>query len=633
METKKLSLRDRLGKLFTSSVVYRPKGKGKTVIIDPSKFMSSGASTSTKSSDRYGRVYSTLQAFAGQGHGSMFNTSDYGTMIQQRVTMFSDYETMDTNSLIASALDIYSDECCTTNERGEVVSISSTDSEIKELLENLFYDILDVDFNLWPWIRNTCKYGDTYLGLNVQEGLGVIGVVPLSSYFMTRIEGSEDNPYDVKFKILNPEISNNTYSGKTVYSKLREESIDTFESFEVAHFRLLSDTNFLPYGKSMLEGIRKDFKILMLLEDAMLLHRIMRSPEKRLFKIDIGNLPENEIDTYMQKIMDGMKKIPHVNEETGQYNLRYNLQNMLEDFYIPVRGDNSGMSIESLPGLEYAPVEDLEFIRSKIFAGLKIPKAFLGYDENISGKSTLAQEDVRFARTIDRIQKMIISELNKIALVHLYSMGIEDQRLTDFKITLTNPSIVYEQEKLELFRQKVDLAASMKDLKMISRDYMYKNIFNFSDYEASYQAEQSIEDIKLSFREAQIENEGNDPKLTKESVGTPWDIANLYVSSKGETDNDIEIEDVMPKDKGGSEKGGQPGAGRPKAKTNTGTDRSGFGRDPLGKRNLIKKTFDYDDKINYKYKGGNPFAFENVNKKIKKEKNNTTLEYFLNIED
>lgn len=638
------SLRNRLTKLFTSAIIYRPKGKNKTVVIDPSKFQSVGSKSNTRAADKFSRIYRSSQHLDATGVQTGYSNNDFSSIIQSRTVLYSDYEMMDTSGLISSALDIYADESCVSNERGEVVTIKTNDSEIKELLTNLFNDILDVEFNLWSWIRNTVKYGDMYLGLHVQEGFGVVGVVPLSSYFMLRIEGSADNPFNVKYKLINPETLTTSGGLHTVYSRLQQDDDDDFESYEIAHFRLLSDVNFLPYGKSILEGIRKDFKILMLLEDAMLLHRIMRSAEKRVFRVDIGNIPEEEVEAFMESIVSKMKKTPFVDDDTGDYNLRFNIQNMLEDYYIPVRGDNGGTTIDSLPGLEYAPVEDLEYILRKIFAGLKIPKAFLGYDEAVAGKSSLAMEDVRFSRTIDRVQKMIVSELNKIAIVHLFALGIEDERLATFSLSLTNPSIIYEQEKIEMLTQKVTLATSMKELKMISRDFIYKNIFGFDDTEADDEAKKVLDDIRTGWIEGKIESDGkfeeekpaDDTTTDDTTTDTTADTETADTETADDTTADTEtaddttIEDdydYVDKDselankkererikqfrknnnnkpekkyqdgvtaKGGSPKGGWEGAGRPKSKTKRGTDAHVFGRDVLGKRGAKKAYNDLD---------------------------------------
>ena len=236
------------------------------------------------------------------------------------------------------------------------------------------------------------------------------------------------------------------------------------------------------------------------MEDAMLIHRIMRAPEKRVFKIDIGNIPPQEVDNYMQRIINKMKKVPFMDKQTGDYNLKYNMQNLVEDFYLPVRGGDSGTSIEPLGGLEYTAIEDIDYLKAKLFAALKVPKAYLSYDENINGKATLAAEDVRFARTIERIQRTIVSELTKIGIVHLASQGIEDSEMVNFELSLTNSSTIYEQEKVNLWSEKVRLATDMAGLNMLSKDWVYANVFGMSKDEIENEQVKVISDIKDRFR-------------------------------------------------------------------------------------------------------------------------------------
>jgi hypothetical protein len=409
--------------------------------------------------------------------------------------------TMDMDPIISSALDIYADECLTENEMGEILTIDSKNNNIKDILHNLFFDILNIEFNLWSWIRNMSKYGDFYLKLHISPEYGVYLVEPLSAYHVERIENSDPlNKNYVKFQLRPVDTA----------------QAETLESFQIAHFRLLSDSNFLPYGRSMIEPGRRVWKQLSLLEDAMLIHRIMRAPEKRIFKIDIGNIPPNEIDNFMEKTVSKLKKIPYVDERTGDYNLKFNLQNMVEDFYLPVRGQDSGASIDTLPGMEFTGIDDLEYVKNKMMAALKIPKAFLGFEEGISGKATLAAEDVRFARTINRLQKMVISELTKIASVHLYAQGYRDQSLVDFNISLTNPSTVFEKEKMEIWSSKLDNAHSMLEMTdtagpFFSRNFVYKKIFKMSDDDIMKNSQDIVEDCKQLWRLKQISEEGNDP--------------------------------------------------------------------------------------------------------------------------
>ena len=249
------------------------------------------------------------------------------------------------------------------------------------------------------------------------------------------------------------------------------------------------------------------------MEDAMLIHRIMRAPEKRIFKIDVGNIPPREVEQFMQKIINKMKKTPVIDQSTGEYNLKYNMESVTEDYFLPVRGGDSGTEIDTLPGLSNNDqIDDIEYLKNKLMASLRIPKAFLGYEEGLSGgKATLAAEDVRFARTIERLQKIIVSELTKIGIVHLYSQGFEDADLIDFDLELQNPSMIHEQEKLELMNQQVELAEKAMETKLFSRKWIYDNIFDFSDEKKVNIYEGIVEDTKQKFRLDQIEAEGNDP--------------------------------------------------------------------------------------------------------------------------
>lgn len=303
--------------------------------------------------------------------------------------------------------------------------------------------------------------------------------------------------------------------------------------------------NFIAEGivvhNSMIESGRRVWKQLQLMEDAMLIHRIMRAPEKRIFRIDTGNIAPNETEQYIKSVVNKIKKVPYVDPRTGEYNLKYNMMNMTEDFFIPVRGGDSGTSIESLPGLEYNAIEDIEYLRNKMMSALKIPKAFLGYEEGIAGKATLAAEDVRFAKTIERIQKIFVSELSKIAVIHLYTQGFKDDDIVNFELTLTNPSTIYEQEKIALWQEKVSLIRDMQEIKLFSNDWIYKQIINFSQDEIEKQKQKVLDDVKTTFRVAQIENEGNDPYITNQTFGTPHDLAMMYKGIKSSDEKPIDF--------------------------------------------------------------------------------------------
>jgi hypothetical protein len=326
------------------------------------------------------------------------------------------------------------------------------------------------------------------------------------------------------------------------------------------------------------------------MEDAMLIHRIMRAPSKRVFKIDIGNIPPAEVDNYMQRIINKMKKTPIIDEGTGEYNLKYNMQNLTEDFFMPVRGGDSGTEISELGGIDYDSTEDIEYLKNKLLASLRVPKAFLGFDENVGGKATLAAEDVRFARTIERIQRIVVSELTKIAVVHLYSQGYTDEDLVNFELNLASPSTMYEQEKIELFGQKVDLASSMIQDKILPTNWIYDNVFNFSDKEKIDIENQIIEDQKQKFRHSQIEMEGNDPQASGESVGTPSDMQTGRGGMFGQQQEPQQDDDSVagslfdPFDNGEDDRPEDQQGGRPQEMNKPFKDSGARGRDPLGKQ-------------------------------------------------
>lgn len=585
----------RLKKLFSTNTIVRNVGGKRLRIADTDQIQSF---VNRRGVDRYHRVYQSATGGYGSHHGRYEAAAAFQGA---RLQLFRDYDMMDNDPIIASVLDIYADESTVKDEFGKILTIKTDDARVQEILHNLFYDILNVEFNLWPWIRNMAKYGDFFLYLDIDPEYGIVNAIPLSVYETIRIEGEEpENPFSVRFSIQNDFLA----LGKK-----------EFDNYEIAHFRLLADTNFLPYGKAMIENGRRVWKQLQLMEDAMLVHRIMRAPDKRKFKIDIGNIPPAEVDTYMQRIIDKMKKIPLMDPKTGDYNLRYNMMNITEDFYLPVRGKDSGTEIETMQGLQFNAIEDIEYLRKKLLAAFKVPKSFIGYEEDINGKATLAAQDVRFARTIERIQRIMVSELTKIAIIHLYVQGFTDENLINFEISLTNPSTLYEQEKINIWKEKFGLAQQMTGGQtiLLSQDWVYNNILEMSDEQIETERKKIAEDLKRQ-QEQQAALNPQEPAPADQATGQPTDqappegdvsqedpeaqiddvdqILNSLEESSEDEENP-ELEEALAKNKGG----------RPYEGLKFGTDRHPLGRDPLGhkenkkfsKRSLSSETKSFLD--------------------------------------
>jgi hypothetical protein len=561
----------RLQRLFSTDVIIRNVGGNQISVIDSNQIQNNGELQTNSLIDRFNRIYSTNPSSL---YGAQFNFN-YQYL---RPQLYSEYDVMDQDAIIASALDIIADESTLKNDMGEVLSIRSSNENIQKILYNLFYDVLNIEFNLWAWVRQMTKYGDFFLKLEIAEKYGVYNVIPYTAYHIERQEGfNHKNPSEVRFRYAADGLVNPSSGMYRTPNQPDNQNGIFFDNYEMAHFRLIGDTNYLPYGRSYIEPARKLFKQYTLMEDAMLIHRISRAPEKRIFYMNVGSIPPNEIDAFMQKTISTMKRTPHKDPQTGEYNLKYNMQNMMEDFYIPVRGNDTTTKIETTPGLSYDGIQDVEYLREKLFAALKVPKAFLGYEKDLEGKATLAAQDIRFARTIERIQRILVSELNKIALVHLYSQGYRDEALTNYEISMQTPSIIFEQEKIELLKSKTELAQTLKEQKLLPTDWIYDNIFHLSEDQYDEYRDLMREDAKRDFRLAQIENEGNDPVETGKSYGTPHDLASLY--GKGRMSSDpANVPDGYNEDSD---------LGRPKNSiTNRGKQDSNFGKDPLGVKRM-----------------------------------------------
>ena len=405
---------------------------------------------------------------------------------------------------IAAALNIYADEVTSVDDRGRSLHVFSENSDIKKTLDELFYDIINVEFNLRPWVRNLCKFGDFFLYNEVIPEHGIINVVPIPVDQVERVEGYDpEDPYAVRFKWL-------THGGKIM------------ENWQVSHFRILGNDRFLPYGSSILDPARRVWHQLGMLEDAMLVYRIVRSPERRVFYVDVANIAPNDIPAYMEGVKSQLSSKNMVERQSGREDRRWNPVSVLEDYWVPKRGANEATKIETLPGgTNNTAIEDVEYIQKKLFAALQIPKAYLGFDEALGGKATLAQEDIRFSRTIAILQKMVISELNKIAMLHLYARGFDGEDLVNFEIKLSNPSSVAVQQKLDLWKNRFEIGGAAKETKLVDENWIKRNIIGLTSQEMS-EIEIGLRRDKISEAELETITAENLPNQQQRDVD-PFD--------------------------------------------------------------------------------------------------------------
>ena len=406
-----------------------------------------------------------------------------------RLASYYDYESMEYTPEISAALDIYGEESTTPDKDGHILQIYSESKRIKSVLADLFNNKLDISTNLPMWTRNTCKFGDNFVYLKLDPEKGIVGCQQLPNIQIERLE---------KGMRFQPDKYSQEMENDALKFTWKEKNME-FNTWEVAHFRILGDDRKLPYGTSMLEKSRRIWKQLLLSEDAMLIYRVSRAPERRVFKVFVGNMDDKDVDPYVQRVASKFKRDQISDPQTGNVDMRYNQLAVDQDYFIPVRDAAATNPIETLPGgTNLAEIADIEYIQKKLVTALRIPKAYLGFEEAVGDGKNLSLLDIRFARTINRIQKCMIAELNKIAIIHLFLLGFEDE-LTNFTLGLHNPSKQSDLLGIELWKEKITLykdavAEIPNTVAPVSASWAKKHILGFSD-----------EEIRLDLQQQRVE--------------------------------------------------------------------------------------------------------------------------------
>ena len=459
-----------------------------------------------------------------------------------RLASFYDYESMEYTPEISAALDIYGEESTTVDENGYMLQIYSESKRIKSILADLFNNVMDINTNLPMWVRNTCKYGDNFVYLKLDSDKGIVGCMQLPNIEVERLE--RGMPAQAAKQNIEEPIEN-----KGLRFKWKAKDME-FNSWEIAHFRLLGDDRKLPYGTSMLEKARRIWKQLLLSEDAMLIYRTSRAPERRVFKVFVGNMDDKDVEAYVQRVANKFKRDQVVDSKTGNVDLRFNQMAVDQDYFIPVRDPAQANPIDTLPGAtNLSEIADIEYIQKKLLTALRVPKAFLGFEEIVGDGKNLSLMDIRFARTINRIQKSMIAEMNKIAIIHLFLLGFEDE-LSNFTLGLTNPSSQADLLKVDLWKEKIllykDAVTAIEGIAPVSVSWAKKHVLGFSD-----------EEIKLDLQQQRIEKAVG-AELTNTATiithsGIFDNVDKLYGNKSGSTAN---AGGAPPPPPGGDDMGG-----------------------------------------------------------------------------
>ena len=447
-----LTVFQKLGQLFGPEGVKHPADTN-TYNFKNTELLKTTSKAEYETQKRQAQQNQYLSAMWQKASGEMYQQSiQYETT---RMASYADFENMEYFPEISAAMDIMSEEATTPNDKGKVMNIYSDSKRVKNILEDLFFNRLDIHTNLHMWARNVCKFGDNFCFLNTDSNNGIVGIRQLPNIEIERHEGDlyESLAQRGLMHANSDDAKNYQHQVKFIWKGRDIE----FNSWQIAHFRLLSDDRRLPYGTSVLEKARRIWKQLLLSEDSMLIYRVTRAPERKVYKIYVGNIDDKDVPAYVNEIANRFKRSPIIDPQTGQIDLRYNQLGQDQDYFIPVRDESAPNPIDILPGAgNLNDIADIEFLQAKLFTALRVPKSFLGFEEPTGEGKNLALQDIRFSRTVNRIQQSLLQELNKIAIIHLYLLGFEDE-LTNFNLTLNNPSTQAEMLKIEHMQQKITL--------------------------------------------------------------------------------------------------------------------------------------------------------------------------------
>lgn len=413
--------------------------------------------------------------------------------------MYRDADLMDAFPEIGAALDIVSEESTIVNDKGMVVNVYSKSDRIKNILEDLFVNRLNIQLTGQMIIRAMCKYGNQFMLLDIDHKNGVKGWKQLPVFNVERIENGIQNPYGygMSISVNSADLDEKDLSTQFIWIDENQGQIP-FRDWQIAHFRLLTNSLYLPYGVSYLNAARRHWRMLSLMEDMMLIYRLERSIERRVYKIFVGAIDDADVPAYVEQIANEFKRTPIVDPITGQIDLRKNILSVDQDIFIPVRDENAPNPIDTLaPAQNMTALDDIKFVQGKVLTALRIPRTFLNFDEAAGDGKNLALMDIRFTRTVNRIQQAFLMELTKVATIHLFLLGFEDE-LTNFTLSMNNPSTQAEQLEIENMQKKIDAVRDAvsdpgNGLPVMSQTRALKQIMKWSDKEIK----ENLEEIRL----------------------------------------------------------------------------------------------------------------------------------------
>tara|TARA_A100001515_G_scaffold19180_2_gene14076 strand:+ start:4425 stop:6065 length:1641 start_codon:yes stop_codon:yes gene_type:complete len=455
---------------------------------------------------------------------------------------YQDYEKMDEYPEIGAALDIYADDGTQKHLNGDILHINSDSKPVKLELEN-FIKNTNLKQYIWDIFRNVAKYGDCFVENIVDlnnPGAGIQRLKILNPNYITRVENQYG--YLQKFMQEVPDTRsgggandpNATGNGTGKYLELNKD--------QISHFRIhTSDPNFYPYGKSIVFPAINAWRSLKLMEDAMLIYRLARAPERRVFYVDTGNLPTSKVEMFMERLKQKFKKEKFFDPTSGKINERYNPLSTDEDFFVPVKGKGNGTKIETLPGAQnLGETDDVKYFRDKLLAALKVPQDFIvEKEQSPERKSNLSQLDIKFSRAVARLQREIESSLNLIIKRHLTLRKFDKNLINAVEVTLCPPSDLQEKRRLELDEMKTRVVQAVKGLELFTDDYIYSNYFQMNENE--------IKEMKSKMKEVR-EEQMQEQAEQQEALAPPQPGSELGGAEMGAEEAGGEPQEEVPEE-------------------------------------------------------------------------------------
>jgi hypothetical protein len=427
---------------------------------------------------------------------------------------FDEFRQMDvTYPIVKAALDIYAEETVNKDLNGNLIKINTKDEKVKNLLKECFFQNLNLNKRAFIIAREFCKFGNVYAYLVTRQGDGVTDIVflPPDALVREQMLGLAAYEEQMDFEKINEYkfVWHGTGGAGTL-----------FEPWEIVHWKNSEDLESEPYGVSILRPIVETWRRVILLREALIVYRITRAPQRYLFKIATDGLSGEEAYKFAQEVKKEIKKKPMVDAKTGEIDFKHNPMSVMDDFFIPVSSDNNS-DVGVLDGANNLDsIEDYKIIKSDLFAGLKIPKAYLTFEEELSNKAALGEEDVRFSKTIQRIQTEFIQGLVHIGIVHLFLNGCSTEEIQSFSIEMAHSSVVAEKEKWELMEAKIAVAEklwneSKSGLNFMTYAEVMKTVFKFSDEEIERSIKRQFIEKKINWRLGKLSEDGyyDNPEL------------------------------------------------------------------------------------------------------------------------